>query len=408
MRRSSRHGFRENDERGVGSTRSQQFVATPNRFMTYSVHAYDDGTAIFSWEFAIADYLANHDDPDRLRRGAQPVHVPARGRARPAGRRLARQRDRPHRARAGVAAVRTARTRLTRFRAEAPAADTSTVGRHSRIVITLSLAAALAGVAVPRRSRRRTRRPASESLPAPVALPGLLGARPGHELAVAAPGRHRHVASTCRCTTSTASRRRRPTVQRCTTRGRDGRLLPQRRHRGRTGVPTRASSRAPCWARSNGWPGERWLDIRQLRGRSRPIMRARIATCAREKGFDAVELDNVDGYPNHTGFPLTGADQLRYNAVPRERGAPPRHGGRAEERPRAGPGRCCRTSTSRSTSSASSTTSATAAAVRRRRQGRVHGRVRLELAEFCPQAADLGFNSMKKKLSLRVWRDPCP
>jgi hypothetical protein len=32
----------------------------------------------------------------------------------------------------------------------------------------------------------------------------------------------------------------------------------------------------------------------------------------------------------------------------------------------------------------------------------------LELGQFCPQAADLGFNSMKKKLSLRVWRDPCP
>ena len=54
------HGFRENDERGMGSTRGRQFVATPNRFMTYSVHAYEDGTALFSWEFAIADYLADH------------------------------------------------------------------------------------------------------------------------------------------------------------------------------------------------------------------------------------------------------------------------------------------------------------------------------------------------------------
>jgi GrpB-like predicted nucleotidyltransferase (UPF0157 family) len=54
------HGFRENDERRVASGRSTQYVATPNRFMTYTVHAYEDGTAIFSWEFAIADYLANH------------------------------------------------------------------------------------------------------------------------------------------------------------------------------------------------------------------------------------------------------------------------------------------------------------------------------------------------------------
>jgi hypothetical protein len=52
-------GFRESDERRVGAGRSRQFVSTPNRFMAYSVHAYDDGTAIFSWEFAIGEYLAD-------------------------------------------------------------------------------------------------------------------------------------------------------------------------------------------------------------------------------------------------------------------------------------------------------------------------------------------------------------
>ncbi len=63
--------------------------------------------------------------------------------------------------------------------------------------------------------------------------------------------------------------------------------------------------------RDNGWPGERWLDIRRADVLT-PIMRDRIATC-RDKGFDAVEPDNVDGYANETGFPLTAADQLRYN-----------------------------------------------------------------------------------------------
>jgi hypothetical protein len=62
----------------------------------------------------------------------------------------------------------------------------------------------------------------------------------------------------------------------------------------------------------DGWPGERWLDIRRI-GALRPIMKARIAKCAR-KGFDAVEPDNIDGYQNRSGFPLTGSDQLRYNA----------------------------------------------------------------------------------------------
>lgn len=66
-----------------------------------------------------------------------------------------------------------------------------------------------------------------------------------------------------------------------------------------------------------GWPGERWLDIRR-RGALIPIMRARMRACAR-KGFDAVDPDNVDGYANRTGFPLTARDQLGYNrALARE------------------------------------------------------------------------------------------
>ncbi|OIQ72656.1 hypothetical protein GALL_457180 [mine drainage metagenome] len=31
------------------------------------------------------------------------------------------------------------------------------------------------------------------------------------------------------------------------------------------------------------------------------------------KGCDGVDADNVDGYTNSTGFPLTGNDQLAYN-----------------------------------------------------------------------------------------------
>ena len=61
----------------------------------------------------------------------------------------------------------------------------------------------------------------------------------------------------------------------------------------------------------NGWPGERWLDIRRLSALE-PIMRARLSLC-RHKGFDGVEADNVDAYANDTGFPITAADQLTYN-----------------------------------------------------------------------------------------------
>ena len=63
--------------------------------------------------------------------------------------------------------------------------------------------------------------------------------------------------------------------------------------------------------RPNGWPGERWLDIRQL-SVLEPIMTARFQMC-REKGFDAVEPDNMEGYANKTGFPLTAQEQLTYN-----------------------------------------------------------------------------------------------
>jgi hypothetical protein len=63
--------------------------------------------------------------------------------------------------------------------------------------------------------------------------------------------------------------------------------------------------------RSNGWPGERWLDIRQL-DVLRPLMESRLDLC-KSKGFDGVEPDNIDGYTNDTGFPLTYHHQLTYN-----------------------------------------------------------------------------------------------
>jgi len=63
--------------------------------------------------------------------------------------------------------------------------------------------------------------------------------------------------------------------------------------------------------RSNGWEGEKWLDIRQIDALG-PIMAARMDLCV-EKGFDAVEPDNIDGYTNSTGFDLSAGDQLEYN-----------------------------------------------------------------------------------------------
>lgn len=61
----------------------------------------------------------------------------------------------------------------------------------------------------------------------------------------------------------------------------------------------------------DGYPDERWLDIRRFKKFAGPI-KARIKMCAR-KGFDGLEPDNINGWENNTGFPLTARHQLRFN-----------------------------------------------------------------------------------------------
>jgi len=68
---------------------------------------------------------------------------------------------------------------------------------------------------------------------------------------------------------------------------------------------------ADVLGRGDGFPGEKWLDIRRLDVLA-PILSARLDLC-KTKGFDGVEFDNVDGYTNTTGFPLTGDDQLAFD-----------------------------------------------------------------------------------------------
>jgi len=60
-----------------------------------------------------------------------------------------------------------------------------------------------------------------------------------------------------------------------------------------------------------GWPGEKFLDIRQI-DKLAPIILTRLDLC-KQKGFDGVEPDNIDTYNAETGFPLTYEDQLKYN-----------------------------------------------------------------------------------------------
>ncbi len=60
-----------------------------------------------------------------------------------------------------------------------------------------------------------------------------------------------------------------------------------------------------------GWEGERWIDIRQI-SLLEPVLTKRLKLAV-EKGCDAIEPDNIDGYTNETGFPLSYQDQLRFN-----------------------------------------------------------------------------------------------
>jgi hypothetical protein len=63
-----------------------------------------------------------------------------------------------------------------------------------------------------------------------------------------------------------------------------------------------------------GFPQERWVDFRQLDA-LKPMLTERLTTCSR-KGFDAVELDDIDSFdpPSTTGFHLTPGDAQNYLA----------------------------------------------------------------------------------------------
>ncbi|CAN5498617.1 endo alpha-1,4 polygalactosaminidase [soil metagenome] len=59
------------------------------------------------------------------------------------------------------------------------------------------------------------------------------------------------------------------------------------------------------------WEGERYIDISRI-DLLAPILEARIDMCA-EKGFDAIDPDNMDTSWADTGFPLTEHDQIAFN-----------------------------------------------------------------------------------------------
>ncbi|MEV7676545.1 endo alpha-1,4 polygalactosaminidase [Streptomyces sp. NPDC000963] len=155
----------------------------------------------------------------------------------------------------------------------------------------------------------------------------------------------------------------------------------------------------------NGWKGERWLDVRRTDVLG-PLMAERLDMC-RAKGFDAVEPDNMDGYKNRTGFPLTAADQLRYNRLiarlAHERGLAVGLKNDLDQIPELLPDfdfavneQCAEyEECDRLTPFV--------------RAGKAVFHVEYELTtdRFCPRSRRLGLSSMLKKYELGVWRRPC-
>lgn len=158
--------------------------------------------------------------------------------------------------------------------------------------------------------------------------------------------------------------------------------------------------------RTNGWPGEKWLDIRQISVLA-PIMEARLDIC-KAKGFDGVEFDNVDGYSNSTGFPLSYQDQIAYNTFLAQqahaRGISAALKNDVDQIPDlwqafdwAVDEQCFQYHECSNLQSFFVVNNKAVFEVE----------YSLSTSSFCPQANSMNFNSMKKKLSLDAYRAPC-
>ncbi|WP_405975767.1 endo alpha-1,4 polygalactosaminidase [Streptomyces sp. NBC_00988] len=169
--------------------------------------------------------------------------------------------------------------------------------------------------------------------------------------------------------------------------------------------PDKADFPRSLLGEQNGWAGERWLDIRKLTV-LRPIMERRFDMC-RDKGFDAVEPDLVEGYGNDTGFPLTARDQLRYNrmiaSIAHERGLSVGLKNDLPQIPQLLPDfdfavneecaqydECARLSPFIAAGKAV-----------------FHVEYAEPTSRFCAESRRLRLSSMRKRLELGVWRKPC-
>jgi len=157
--------------------------------------------------------------------------------------------------------------------------------------------------------------------------------------------------------------------------------------------------------RVDGYPDERYLDIRQL-GVLGPIMAARFDMC-KAKGFDAVEPDVLDAYANNSGFPLSAADQLAYNDYI----AGLVHTRRMSVALKNDPEFSVHESTvfdfSIDEQCVEYSECAELLPFISAGKAVLHVEYNLPPSQFCPITTPLGFSSMRKDVNLDAWREPC-
>jgi hypothetical protein len=156
---------------------------------------------------------------------------------------------------------------------------------------------------------------------------------------------------------------------------------------------------------STGWEGERWLDIRQIDVVG-PIIGRRM-DLAVAKGCDAIEPDQNNGWENNPGFPITRADSIAWNIwvarAAHARGLSVGLKNSITETAELEPyfdwalnEECFQYDECELLQPFIDAGKAV-----------LQVEYALDTARFCPAARQLGFASMRKRLDLDAWRQPC-
>jgi hypothetical protein len=155
----------------------------------------------------------------------------------------------------------------------------------------------------------------------------------------------------------------------------------------------------------DGWPEERWLDIRRLDILA-PYMQARLDLC-KAKGFDGVEGDWMDNQTQDTGFPITAAHQLTYTRWLIDQAH--RRGLAMGIKNDLDHAEILAKEADYSINEQCAEFDECHELLPWIRAGKpvFHTEYNLTLEQFCPTTTPMGFSSLLKRVELDAWRRPC-